>query len=63
MQTNLEVFYRIKMLFPFMRFYKRLFRIPIKSHHAGLKSKFVNPDGSQMTIKERKLKYGADWIN
>ena len=31
--------------------------------HAGLNPKFINEDGSQMTIEERKLKYGKNWIN
>lgn len=34
-----------------------------KEVHAGLNPKFINEDGSQMTIEERKLKYGKNWIN
>ena len=31
--------------------------------HAGLNPKFKNIDGTQMTIEERKLKYGKNYLN
>jgi hypothetical protein len=38
-------------------------KYPSKIIHAELKPKFLNEDGSQMTTKERKEKYGEDWLN
>ena len=61
-QTYVEAFFRISILFPLMSLYKLIFPFKEKYCCAGLTPKFKNPDGSQMTTKERKIKYGKNWI-
>jgi len=58
---NLQLLIRMFVWFPLLKRYKMIFPYKEPYLYAGLNPKWKNPDGSQMTIKERKLLY-KNWI-